>query len=216
MITIKELEKREESRKARVKALEAEIAAARAEATEAANAAEKAARAGFLAEYNRKTSDKQAAEAREYVASAQLSTIQAPEVTAAEAQEAWSNYRAGYEKDFQRNSDRLNKARAEFLAAFGDLLDLQSEGLRQREKLGGWLGIHPDQATSGDAAFNQFPLQTMPTEARIKNALTYLGLSYSGEAAFYAYQNNMELASEDMTRLYRIMSLRRAHPEGDR
>lgn len=213
---IEDLDKRSQGRQAREKALEAEITAARAEAVQAANEAEDAAKAGSLYEYNRKISEKQDAEAREYVAKAQLAEIQKPFVTAAEAQEAWRDYMVRYDKDFQRKSDRLNQTRAAFLAAFEDLLELQNEAFRQREKLGGWLGIHPDVAAGGDHEYRQFPLQTMPTEARLTNALHYHSVKFSGEAAFYAYQNNMELASEDITRLYRIMSLRRAYPEAIR
>lgn len=94
-------------------------------------------------------------------------------VTREECISAWADYRPGYEKAFTASMSVLDKARAAYLKAYNDVVDLQEEACKTREELASFCGIKTD-ALSGNDVDLTFPMTTIPNITGV-NVVTLRG-----------------------------------------
>lgn len=210
-ITLEDITKRQAELNARREQLIREQTEAEADATRFAVEAEEAATRGDFEAYKALTERTNDADARAYVAAAQLKsedlTIPREDYLA-----AWADYRAKYEERFERQRVELDKARAAFVEAFGALLANQREAVMVREQIGRQIGEGGGCLTyaDGNEVFNSLPMKTIPTEAKLTNSIIYNGARYSGDAAFYAYCMDYNFDSREMRAILDVVKNHRA------
>lgn len=80
-----------------------------------------------------------------------------------ELSEAWREYLPQYKKQYEKAMKGYTAARKAFYKAFMDLMEVQDQGFKEREKLAGYLGKYaaPDGCTDGNIYFNEFPMPTL-------------------------------------------------------
>ena len=123
--------------------LEAEIEKLEADKQRLEVEAEAAAKSGDISLYREK--HQAAGEVTEalYVRKAQLNNTNCL-CTREDAGEAWQEYVNGYNREFQKAMDALERARRDLYAAFLVLLDKQHDALQIRESCAQCCGLDPD------------------------------------------------------------------------
>ncbi|MBR6208903.1 MAG: hypothetical protein IKQ69_07880 [Oscillospiraceae bacterium] len=124
--------------------------------------ADAAAVAGDVAAYRRYKAEADEQEAVAHVRAAQLSKASNP-ISREDCAAAWSGYRKDYEKSLSSKLAELDKARAAFIKAYTDAVDLQAQACATRERLGVFIGINAADPLSAELD-SAFPMLTIPSE----------------------------------------------------
>lgn len=144
---------------------EAEIASLTERIRETEAAAEKEVAADNIEKYKEHLREKEFFEAKRSLAKKQLEQIHA-EYTSENVKAAWADYTADYGKIFDKKMSEYQKARKALYSSFMELVDLQNEGLKNREKCGRLIGKEePEINLSNDynSVYPEFRLPLLDT-----------------------------------------------------
>lgn len=143
---IDKLQKQYEAKQAEAERLRGAIKELTKKSNALAAEMEEAASAGDLARFRDLKAQRSEVDEEIYVAQQQRKKPETvPEAAAASA---WKEFRSDYEKDFERLQKALRKAGDELEHLFVDLVRLQADALRERERLAVYAGTDPEQIES--------------------------------------------------------------------
>ena len=151
------LERVVDARKAEIESLTQEEERLEESILTAEDAANYAASDGNRQEYDtQKTKIKDTKEQLEFLKIRIKALKENPAVTAEEAQDAWSAFISGYDREMQKGMAKYQEAKKALLAQYKTLLDLQAEMIRKRDKLAALTGTEYFKAKA------IYPAATLP------------------------------------------------------
>lgn len=128
----------------------------------------------------------------------QLSQIE--DVSEEEIRSEWKKYSKQHDQDFEKAMDKVNKTKQAFLTAYRELLLLQNEGNRERNKLVSLLGYDTQTRTRPDGRGSYttidlaqtFPMKQIekPDISRLMDMASYRGTLCTPELAMYLAKNH--------------------------
>lgn len=114
--------------------------------------------------------------------------------------EGWREYRAGYDKELDKATAEMEKAKAAFCDAFRKLLTVQNDGLLEQKKVGALLGFGSVMRVTpggGESLESKLPLKTIPAQA--EPPVSYRGKNMRGDLALYLSENPESLGATVIT-----------------
>lgn len=140
--------------------------------------AQAAADGGDLEAYREKKAQAEAVNEEIFVKQAKAAKQENP-ITEDMAAAAWETYRADHDKKFKAKLSAYQAAKAELLTMYRDLLSMQREAFKTRERLAGYLGMDTNrgfmQAGTPDNVGEKFPCEVLPAD-------DVVGLHFTGTA----------------------------------
>lgn len=129
--------------------------------------AQAAADGGDLAAYREKKAEAEAVNEEIFVKQAKAAKQENP-ITEDMAAAAWETYRADHDKKFKAKLSAYQAAKAELLTMYRDLLSMQREAFKTRERLAGYLDMDTSrgfmQTGTPDNVGAKFPCEVLPVE----------------------------------------------------
>ena len=145
-ITITELDKKVADAAEKVAQLKADAKEANGKKLELDRQATKAAESGDLELYRALKKQTAAIEDESFVRAAQLGKLKNP-VSEEEVLSAWGDYAGTYNKSLTEHLAELEKRKNAFLDEYEALVKMQGDALAVRDRLAGYLGLEPTEAT---------------------------------------------------------------------
>lgn len=140
--------------------------------------AQAAADGGDLTTYREKKAQAEAVNEEIFVKKAKATKQENP-ITEDMAAAAWETYRADHDKKFKAKLSAYQAAKAELLTMYRDLLSMQREAFKTRERLAGYLDMDTNrgfmQVGTPDNVGAKFPCEVLP-------ANDVVGLHFTGTA----------------------------------
>ena len=157
---------------------------------------EAAAKSGNEESYLQGLEDLKRLEAREYIQIKKMDQINRP-WTNEEVKDAWADYVADYNKQFEKAMKHYQSVKVSFADAYTAMVNLQNEALKVREMCGDFIGLLPEDTggANEDPKYRMFaPMDTIPTSPVQRNMGTFI-VPKPNDVEFFLNNN---FISEDM------------------
>lgn len=158
--------------------------------------AEEAAGTGDVDKYMELDAMSNKQKALAYVYQKQIEQLGTVNVSKSEAIEAWNDYAKSYAKTMKALSDEFQKEKEKLLKKYAEMVDLQDEACKARERLGSYIGKNKQNLQMGGGYDNLFPMeyiQCLGTGNGVNSLLTSLsGATIKDPDAVY-YLSSLKL-----------------------
>ena len=193
----KELEKAYDEVISKKTQIEQEIKEQEAQKAQKEQEAREAAAAGDVATYKQIKAEITGLEDSIFVKRAQLKKCAAGALKESEVLPAWNKYASDYGKKFEKLLADYEKARHALFVMYMEIVDLQNEALRTRERCGYLMGVDPlpNNTTNGNEYFKKMRMRTLETGTPIEYAGSIV--KTTPDTAFFSSYGEVDRATAD-------------------